>query len=227
MLFKGGSTPPQSMKPFDGERAQQRLQVSRISGGKYSVGRMNMDHRLLQYMLSYIWLPRKGNHGALIEEDLIILWAMAEAGLGHEMLWTKVFAHSDIDLSGEDAVPIDDENAITSRHLNKMGRGLKAVVEEDERDEAANEDDSPQPGVGSVTQFPPELIESFSQGMQSFRTSWGENIQRMNRRLDDFEARLTTRANEIRDLGDDMHRFYNRALQSEDQGFQGSALDQD
>ncbi|MED6177785.1 hypothetical protein PIB30_101361, partial [Stylosanthes scabra] len=60
-----------------------------------------------------------------------------EAGLGHGMLWTKIFEHFGIDRSGEDVIPIDDGNAITSRHLNKMGRGPKAAIEEDE---AADED---------------------------------------------------------------------------------------
>ncbi|MED6150400.1 hypothetical protein PIB30_071908 [Stylosanthes scabra] len=243
----GGGTPPKSMESFDAKRAQQRLQVSVISGGKYLVGRMSTDHRLLQYMLSYIWLPRKGNHGALIEDDLIILWAMVKevrlnwlyliawhlmcytnrqdaTGLGQGILWTKIFEHFGIDLSGEDAVPIDEGNAITSRHLNKVGIGPKAAVEEDV--EVDEEGSHPQ-SVGSVTQFPPELMESFTQGMQSFRSSWGENVQRVNRRLDAFEARFTSHSNEIRDLGNDMYSFYGRVSPSEDQGFQDSASGHD
>ncbi|MED6174427.1 hypothetical protein PIB30_068863, partial [Stylosanthes scabra] len=137
----------------------------------------------------------------------------AGTGLGHGMLWTKIFKHFGIDLSGEDAVPIDGRNAITSRHLNKMGRGPKAAVEEDE---AADEGGSRQQGVGSATQFPPELMGSFTQGMQSFRSSWGKNIQRVNRRLDGFEARSANHANEIRDLGNNMHSFYSRVSSEED-----------
>ncbi|MED6148236.1 hypothetical protein PIB30_051164 [Stylosanthes scabra] len=102
-------------------------------------------------MLSYVWLPRKGNHGVVTEEDLVLLWAMVtkvklnwayliarrlrlhgfgpiETGLGHAVLWTKIFEHLGIDLSGEKAVLVGDENAITLKHLNKMGRGPKVTM---------------------------------------------------------------------------------------------------
>ncbi|MED6121053.1 hypothetical protein PIB30_026394 [Stylosanthes scabra] len=127
VLFRGGNNPPKRLKYADGKEAQERLLVSPLSGGKYSVRRMSTDHRLLQYMLSYVWLPRKRNHEVVTEEDLIILWAMVtktklnwayliarhlrgygygpvEAGLGHSMLWTKIFEHLGIDLSGDHAM---------------------------------------------------------------------------------------------------------------------------
>ncbi|MED6166559.1 hypothetical protein PIB30_110509, partial [Stylosanthes scabra] len=54
------------------------LNVTYIGGGKYSVGEMSTDHRLFHYMLSYLWLPRKGNHGVLTEEDTFIIRAFVE-----------------------------------------------------------------------------------------------------------------------------------------------------
>ncbi|MED6223580.1 hypothetical protein PIB30_075324 [Stylosanthes scabra] len=68
--FKGGGEVPKRLTSFDSEIAAQRLRVSRIGGKKYSVSAMRTDHRLLQYMLSYIWLPRRVNHGVLTEEDM-------------------------------------------------------------------------------------------------------------------------------------------------------------
>ncbi|MED6223266.1 hypothetical protein PIB30_072344 [Stylosanthes scabra] len=89
-------------------------------------------------------------------------------GLGHELLWTKIFEHFGIDFSGEEAIFVDDGSAITSRHLNKMGRGPKAAVEEN----VDTDEEGPHPqGVGSSAHFPPELMEAFTQGMQSFRSS--------------------------------------------------------
>ncbi|MED6223605.1 hypothetical protein PIB30_075545 [Stylosanthes scabra] len=136
ILFKGGSNPNIRLRSYDYERAQRMLRVTTITVGKYSVGGMSTNHHLLHYMLTYILLPRKGNHGIINEEDLIILWAMVEKReinwpylmahrlmiyafgklgpcLGHGMLWTKVFEYLGIDLSGEDAVPIDVGNVIT------------------------------------------------------------------------------------------------------------------
>ncbi|MED6149104.1 hypothetical protein PIB30_059293 [Stylosanthes scabra] len=71
-------------------------------------------------------------------------------GLGHGMLWTKIFEHFSINLSSEEAVYVDDGSAITSRHLNKMGRGPKAAVEENV--DADEEGPHPQ-GVGSSAHF--------------------------------------------------------------------------
>ncbi|MED6150609.1 hypothetical protein PIB30_074013 [Stylosanthes scabra] len=224
MLFKGGSEVPKRLTSFDSEIAAQRLRVSRITGKKYLVTAMKTDHRLLQYMLSYIWLLRRGNHRVLTEEDLIILWAMVRkvtlnwpyliarhlvncttsclvnTGLGHVALWTKIFEHLSVDLSGEEAVLVDDKNAITTCQLNKMGRGPKA---EAERNEDASEGSLHPQNVGSSTHFLPEFMESFTQGMQSFHSSWSEGVQGMDQ------------------------RFFSRAAQSKDQGPQDGAPDQE
>ncbi|MED6133909.1 hypothetical protein PIB30_032590 [Stylosanthes scabra] len=48
------------------------------------------------------------------------------AFLGHGMLWTKIFEHFNLDLSGEEAVYITEENIITSRSLNVKPR-LSAI----------------------------------------------------------------------------------------------------
>ncbi|MED6164279.1 hypothetical protein PIB30_088164 [Stylosanthes scabra] len=76
ILFKGVINPPECMGSFDSEPVQWTLQVASVGGENYSVGRMTTDHRLLHYVLTYVILPRKGNHGTLNEDDLIILWAM-------------------------------------------------------------------------------------------------------------------------------------------------------
>ncbi|MED6221359.1 hypothetical protein PIB30_053706 [Stylosanthes scabra] len=101
-------------------------------------------------------------------------------------------------------------------------RNVKAADGEDNKGEAVGEDVSHQPGVGSSSQFPPELKGLFSQGAQTIRSERGESFQRMGRRLDSFKAHLTSHANEIRDLGNDMHSFYERVSRLEDQGFDGS-----
>ncbi|MED6212948.1 hypothetical protein PIB30_088388 [Stylosanthes scabra] len=247
ILFNGGSVVTKRLTSFDSETTAQRLRVSRIIGKKYSVSAMKTDHRLLQYMLSYIWLPRRGNHGVLTEEDLIILWAIVQkvtlnwpyliaqhlvystasslnTGLGHGALWTKIFEHLGVDLSGEETVLVDDKNAITSRHLNKMGRGPKAATEENED---AGEGSLHPKNVGSSTCVPPEFMESFTQGMQSFRSSLSENIQGIHRRLDGCESRLSMQDKEIQEFGNDMHRYFSRAAQSEDQGHQDDAPGQE
>ncbi|MED6151280.1 hypothetical protein PIB30_081009, partial [Stylosanthes scabra] len=86
------------------------------------------------------------------------------------------FEYLGIDLSGEEAVVIGDGNAITQKYLNQMRRNLNVVGEEDVEDEAGDEGVPHQLDVGLTQQFPPELMGSFSQGMQSFCSAWGENF---------------------------------------------------
>ncbi|MED6188438.1 hypothetical protein PIB30_085980 [Stylosanthes scabra] len=251
VLFKGGSEVPKRLTSFDSKTAAQRL-VFHITGKKYSVSVMKSDHRLLQYMLSYIWLPRRGNHRVLTEEDLIILWAMVRkvtlnwsyliarhlvncttswlvmsklfSSLGHGAFWTKIFEHLGVDLSGEETVLVDDKNAITTSHLNKMGRGPKAATE---KNEDAGEGNSYPQNVGSSTHFPTGFMESFTQGMQSFHSNLGENVQGMHRRLGGCKSRLSIRDKEIQEFGNDMRKFFSRAAQSEDQGHQDDAPGQE
>ncbi|MED6164503.1 hypothetical protein PIB30_090766 [Stylosanthes scabra] len=236
VLFKGGSDAPKMLRSFSSEIAAQRLRVSHIIGRKYSVSAMRTDHRLLQCMLSYIWLPRRGNHGVLTKEDLVILWAMVKKIklnwpyhiAQHLVNCTNsclIFEHLSVDLSGEEVAFADDKNAITTRHFNKMRRGPKAAAE---KNVGAGEGSSHPQGVGSPTHFPPKFMESLTdQGMQSFSSSWSENVQGMDQRLDVYESRLSNRTKEIQELGNDMRRFFGRAAQPEDQGPQDGAPDQE
>ncbi|MED6201577.1 hypothetical protein PIB30_096392 [Stylosanthes scabra] len=177
VLCKGGRNPPNYMGRLYHEQAIETLRLSGLPGVKYSVRNMTTDHQLLHFMLSYVLIPRAGNHGTVSEEDLIILLVMVEevrlnwplllvyqlyyysirqveSGLGHGMLWTKVFEYLGIDLSGEEAVPVGEDNAITQRQLNQMRRNLNVAGVENVAVEAGDED--------IPHQFPPELMESFS-----------------------------------------------------------------
>ncbi|MED6190026.1 hypothetical protein PIB30_101714 [Stylosanthes scabra] len=128
----------------------------------------------------------------------------------------KKVEHFGIDLSAENAVTLDDGNAITSRHLNQMRRNINVATEGDDEDEDVGKGVPHHTGVGSSHQFPPNLIESFSKGMQSFHSAWGEKIQSMSKRLDGFEAQLTSQENEIRGLGDDVRGWFGQFSRSDD-----------
>ncbi|MED6227166.1 hypothetical protein PIB30_110826 [Stylosanthes scabra] len=66
------------------------LRLEQAASGKYAVSRMTTDHRLLLYVLSYVLLPRKRNHGIATEEDLLILWAIIKEKQIH---WPYLMAH--------------------------------------------------------------------------------------------------------------------------------------
>ncbi|MED6133153.1 hypothetical protein PIB30_025967 [Stylosanthes scabra] len=232
LRFTGGSSLPRKYAHWDGKRSQDTLQISKIGGGKYSVGKIKTDHRLLHYMLSYLWLPRKGNHGVLTEEDAFILRVMVEevklnwpyflahrmmrytnnsweSHLGHGMLWTKVFEQFNLDLSGEEVVEVGEENEITVRHVNKMCRGA-VVVGKCRRKKAVVEDTPSHSGTGPDTQVTPELMEAFADGIHSFNTGWDEKTERADKRLSIVEGRVSSQADEIQSLWGSMRLFLSR-----------------
>ncbi|MED6141639.1 hypothetical protein PIB30_105386 [Stylosanthes scabra] len=47
-----------------------------IGTPKPTVGLLNVEHRLLHYFLTYVLVPRSGNHGLILDEDLEIMWRM-------------------------------------------------------------------------------------------------------------------------------------------------------
>ncbi|MED6222636.1 hypothetical protein PIB30_066182 [Stylosanthes scabra] len=194
VLFKGGSEVPKRLTSFDSETAAQRLRVSRITGKKYLA------------MVRKVTL----NWSYLIARHLVncTTSCLVNTGLGHGALWTKIFEHLGVDLSAEEAVLVNDKNAITTRHLNKIGRGPKAAAE---RNEDAGEESSHPQNVGSSTHFQTRFMESFTQGMQSFSSSLNENVQGMHQRLDGCESRLSIRDKEIQEFGNDVRRFFSRA----------------
>ncbi|MED6188561.1 hypothetical protein PIB30_087112, partial [Stylosanthes scabra] len=105
------------------------------------------------------------------------------------------------------------------RNLNVASAGNIAY-------EAGDEDIPHQPVVGSAQQFPPNLMKSFSQGIQSFHSAWGENSLNLGRRLDGFETQLTRHGEEIHGLWEDVRGWFDQFQRSGDQGSHGDAPSQ-
>ncbi|MED6183525.1 hypothetical protein PIB30_038647 [Stylosanthes scabra] len=183
---------------------------------------MSTDHRLLHYMFSYLWLPRKGKHGVLTEEDTFVIGAMVkevelnwpyliprrlmrytnnswESHLGHGMLWTKVFEYLNLDLSGEEAVEIGEENEITVRHVNKMGRGVVAD-KKGKKNKAVAENILSHSGMSSNSQITSEAMEVFAESMHAFNIGWDKKMERADIRLKVIEGRIASQADELQSL---------------------------
>ncbi|MED6178251.1 hypothetical protein PIB30_105757 [Stylosanthes scabra] len=197
---------------------------------------MKTDHRLLHYMLSYLWLPRKGNHGVLTEEDAFILRVMVEdvkfnwpyllahrmmrytnnsweTHLGHGMLWTKVFEYLNLDFSGEEAVFITEENYITSRRLNKMGRGTLAA-RKGKKNKAIDENVPFQAGTSSNSQITSEAMKMFAERIHAFNIDWDKNMERVDKRLKVVEGRIVSQAEGLQSLEEGMNTHLSRNAQS-------------
>ncbi|MED6201835.1 hypothetical protein PIB30_099082 [Stylosanthes scabra] len=230
--FKGGHLRPKEYDHWSGKHSQSVLNVSYIGGGKYSVGEMSTDHRLLHYMLSYLSLPRKGNHGALTEEDVFIMRAMVEEtelnwpyllayrlmhyassslepSLGHGMLWTKIFEHFKFDLSDEEVICVIGENAITSRSLNKMSRGI-VVDRKGKKNKAVAENAPSQSGMSFDSQVVPEFMEMFAEKVHTISVDWDKKMERVDKRLKVIESRIVSQAEEFQSLDASMNTHFSR-----------------
>ncbi|MED6159895.1 hypothetical protein PIB30_046547 [Stylosanthes scabra] len=147
VTFKGGNNPHGTWNEFNKLDAIRGLRLEHAASGKYAISRMSTDHRLLLYVLSYVLLPRKSNHGSASEEDLLILWAVVQekqihwpypmahrmlrysqgkptSFLAHAHLLTKVFEIAPLDLTREDNVELETSHAITSKNIHQMRRNL-------------------------------------------------------------------------------------------------------
>ncbi|MED6175714.1 hypothetical protein PIB30_080903 [Stylosanthes scabra] len=147
VTFKGGNNPHGTWNEFNKLDAIRGLWLEHAMQGKYAISRMSTDHRLLLYVLSYVLLPRKSNHGSASEEDLLILWAMVQekqihwpylmayrmlrysqgkptSFLAHAYLWSRIFEIAPLDLTREEDVEPEISHAISSKNIHQMRRNL-------------------------------------------------------------------------------------------------------
>ncbi|MED6222352.1 hypothetical protein PIB30_063527 [Stylosanthes scabra] len=164
---------------------------------------MSTDHRLLLYVLSYVLLPRKSNHGTVTEDDLLILWAIVNEKQIH---WPYLMAHRMLRYS-----------------QGKMRRNLidQANAAEGVGEEAAGDmpmpDTQPQAMVGTSSQVPTEtempsqeqseVIEFMRKGFEEMRMLMSEGFTRLSERIDDLDTHMTSQDVDIRSLWDEFRSF--------------------
>ncbi|MED6117112.1 hypothetical protein PIB30_106884, partial [Stylosanthes scabra] len=219
--FKGVNYPLGTWNEFSKATAVRDLHLEYATPGKYAVSRMSTDHRLLLYVLSYVLLSRKSNHGTATEEDLLILWAImnekqihwpylmanrlfrysqgrATSFLGLAHLWTGLFEIAPLDLSREEVVNPGSANIITSKNINQMRRNLvnQADIAEGVGEEVAGDmpmpDTQPQPTVGTSSQVPTE-IEVSSQNQSEVIEFMQNGFEGMRVVLSDMFTGLSNR----------------------------------
>ncbi|MED6211572.1 hypothetical protein PIB30_075034 [Stylosanthes scabra] len=123
--FKGGSYPLGTWDEFSKATAVRELHLEYAAPGKYAVSRMSTDHRLLLYVLSYVLLPRKSNHGTATEEDLLILWAIVNEKQIHwpYLMANRLFRYSQGRVLTETEVPSQDQSEV----IEFMRNGFKGM----------------------------------------------------------------------------------------------------
>ncbi|MED6177266.1 hypothetical protein PIB30_096537 [Stylosanthes scabra] len=117
-----------------------------IGTPKPTVGLLNVEHRLLHYFLTYVLVPRSGNHSLILDEDLEIMWRMVNGqqinwvhlivthmrrtkpgnskGLPYAILWTAIFKYVGIDFSQANKKKLEYNHCIDTHVLNHMKRNV-------------------------------------------------------------------------------------------------------
>ncbi|MED6153107.1 hypothetical protein PIB30_098394 [Stylosanthes scabra] len=231
--FKSGNNPHGTWDEFDKLEAARFLNLGPAASGKYPISRMSITHRLLLYMVSYVLLPRKSNHGTATEEDLPILWAMAQekqinwpyliahkmvkysrgaatASLGLAHLWTRILESLDFDLTRERVIEPSKVNAITHKNINQMRRNLLGPADEggDDEDEAM-EDVPPTFEAGTSSQVPTE-----AEAPSPLQPDYAELIQRG---FDDMRTLMSEGFSSLSDRMDRLDiRITNQSVEIQD-----------
>ncbi|MED6165926.1 hypothetical protein PIB30_104268, partial [Stylosanthes scabra] len=147
-----------------------------IGTPKPTVGLLNVEHRLLHYFLTYVLVPRSGNHGLILDEDLEIMWRMVNGqqinwvhlivthmrrtkpgnskGLPYDILWTAIFKYVGINLSQADKKRLGYNHCIDTHVLNHMKRNVHEDPQQEEEAQPQEPQDQPseQPSMNDMMQ---------------------------------------------------------------------------
>ncbi|MED6175111.1 hypothetical protein PIB30_075383 [Stylosanthes scabra] len=203
------------------QRANEMFNINRQPKKKVLVNVLTTEMRVLHYLLVYVIMPRSYGHGHIKEEDVITMWAMvneikinwtyfivqhmirftkglSSSGFGYVCLWTKLFNHFKIDVSGEARKGMAPTSVINIRTLHHMGRNLEEQEHEEEDQEPQEEAQagpSEQPSMRDLMQ----MIQSLGQNMDNRFQRIEDNQTRMDRRLQRMERHMNIQEGEDED----------------------------
>ncbi|MED6116146.1 hypothetical protein PIB30_097438 [Stylosanthes scabra] len=198
-----------------------------IGTPKPTVGLLNVEHRLLHYFLTYVLVPRSGNHSLILDEDLEIMWRMVNGqqinwvhlivthmrrtkpgntkGLPYAILWTAIFKYVGINLSQADKKKLGYNHCIYTHVLNHMKRNVQEVPQQEEVAQPQEPQDQPseqpsdQPSMRDLMQAIQSMELNMTQRMERIE----RNQARMLRKIRRVEA-YTFSEDEAEDDDDDL-----------------------
>ncbi|MED6141343.1 hypothetical protein PIB30_102395 [Stylosanthes scabra] len=189
---------------------------------KPTVGLLSVEHCLLHYFLTYVLVPRSGNHGLILDEDLEIMWRMVNGhkinwvhlivthmrrikpgnckGLPYAILWTALFKYVGIDLSQANKKKLGYNHCIDTNVLNHMKRNEHEAPQQEEEAQPQEPHENPfeQPSEQPSMRDLMELIQSMEHNMGTRLERIEQNQKRMSQRIRRMEQYLYSE-----DEGDD------------------------
>ncbi|MED6226783.1 hypothetical protein PIB30_107134, partial [Stylosanthes scabra] len=167
-----------------------------IGTPKPTVGLLSVEHRLLHYFITYMLVPRSGNHGLILDEDFEIMWRMIN---GQQINW-----YVGIDLSQANKKKLGYNHCIDTHVLNHMKRNVHEAPQQEEEAQPQepqaqpSEQPSDQPYLRDIMQAIQTMELNMNQRMEKIE----KNQARMLRKIRRVEA-YTFSEDEAEDDDDD------------------------
>ncbi|MED6226786.1 hypothetical protein PIB30_107152 [Stylosanthes scabra] len=199
---------------------------------KPTVGHLNIEHRLMHYLIVYVMVPRLHNYSLILEEDLETMWRIASGhkinwttliashmqrnmsgkvtkGLPYAMLWTTIFKHLNIDLNNARKKELEYNHCIDNHVLNHMKREINQpqvnVEEGVQEDQVMQEEHTQPPQAGPSMQDMMEVLLRIEQNQTSMANRLDKiekNQAKLLRKIRRVEA-YTFDEDEAEDVDDD------------------------
>ncbi|MED6202042.1 hypothetical protein PIB30_101397 [Stylosanthes scabra] len=189
-LFEGGKIPLEDWG-YDKMRAMQLFNLTQNEKSKIPCQTMNDEYRTLLYLVTYVLEPRASGHGNVVDEDLVLMWAMVNeikinwlflilhhmlrikgkdtsGGIGYLCLWTRIFNYLGVDVSNEVVKHLNVRSEINEATLHHMGRGKE--------EEAPPMGFRGHPGPSSSSQEQPSMSD-LMQVLQSIEYNMDQRFQ--------------------------------------------------
>ncbi|MED6177246.1 hypothetical protein PIB30_096359, partial [Stylosanthes scabra] len=176
----------------------------------------SVEHRLL--FITYMLVPRSGNHGLILDEDLEIMWRMVNGqqinwvhmfvthmrrikpgnskGLPYAILWTAIFKYVGIDLSQADKKRLGYNNCIDTHVLNHMKRNIQEGPQQ-EQEVPQQEQEAPQQEE-ETQQQEPQTQPSDQPSLRDIMQAIQAMELNMNQRMDKIEKNQARMLRKIR-----------------------------
>ncbi|BAT99379.1 hypothetical protein VIGAN_10080400 [Vigna angularis var. angularis] len=205
--------------PYDRDMALATMVIPDLEGGQgvLTVGCLNINDRLLHYIIVHMLTPRPGNYARLLHEDIFMIWVLknnipinwphhimqhmlkckvSDTALPYGVLITHIMQYCGVDVSADPSTQIGSRHHFSINSLKRMkivyvNGAWQHDLDDDE------EEDQPHPHQNPVQPPPPlsnaNMINQMWEGVQDLRHRMQgmEQMQVRVQRIEDNLANLS------------------------------------
>ncbi|WVZ06608.1 hypothetical protein V8G54_019954 [Vigna mungo] len=189
--------------PYDRDMALATMVRPEMQGQRVrTVGSLNINDRLLHYVIVHMLCPRPANFARVLHEDIFMIWA-SDAPLPYGVLITQIMQYCGVHVDDDASTHIGSRHHFSINSLKRLNivnvNGVwQHDVGDDEEEEQPQHDDNP-------VQPPPDLSNS------NMMTQIWEGVQDLQHRMQGMEqmqGRVQRIEDNLANLSLDMNRQF-------------------